>query len=1134
MSIFGRFLLQLDFDSNGCTDTRVANVGEVNFKTESAIKRDQMRSAYFPPYSNAGLRFKDPTDSVKNLLEDPDKEFTIYFYYKINRRYIRRDMNILPIISYRETGNVIIPCVYFINGKNLVLDLDFDDDKLKIYSRDISYTFDDKWHNIVITRKKHVHTIYIDGVKNTEVINYNKIKFGEFYVGLYRLEPAGSSSVTKTFNNGCLDDICVTDKVNYYENFVPPTLYWKGYDSVENYPYNSMHNINNLDPDLAFQMEKNREHTLQQILRNQAGNIPYKMKIEWYTDNKYFINDEELIRIRDDKRDYTILRIFMVENLHMFIDNTERFGDWEPLTEVAIKHTMWPFVLFINRCFIPLSRIKIYKSDHWYTFMIRGLLPSVKVTDVKMLFIPFNCLYEEYRGERPDKQILYSFKENGKFSLDGADFYYYLDEKYTPGMKCSGVMEQVIDPNILKDKENGGISINDNQLMHYSWRYGNFETKRNDGNSTYVYFMAWDNGWIKPGDEVLIYKGNTLIDKENYRIVGYDLIEFFNYYLLDLEDKLITMCIITDCRTDGWLFEDYTDTKVVQVEATQNDQFIFDIPDTDDGQPIPFDQFLLFKGSVCLENEKRYSVDYNKGTITLLNSSDWMTAGRKLTFVFVRLNKSDQWGPFWMKPIFLYQRIEQVDPTNLLTVISIPNPYNIKYNMNNVMVYNHNTLIVPQRYRIENNNIIFVHPGDGLLGSPSLTFVVLKMASQIEKDNPRNRMLIEQYKKGKRFVLTNTGIDKKRKLTLENITAFDQNGEYVDDLMGYIYNMNIIKQLYTGDPIHRVVQTIQIVYHDWTEENYANITLPDNDNFIKNYLCMFTEFEELDKHFEEFISEYEDKYRRYFPWCTNKIQYQYGVNLAKELQYQTYYNQDRFDEVYERKRTVTRKTFNKDTMNDELKLVDGRYTMSIPQNTKWFINNIYDTYSLFFRNGYLIDHEQSVKYVGNECKLSLPSKLTRYEWFESIDCHKQLNKLEEIPLIIRNVTTNELSDYAPEPYTPSGTNLFKDINTFIYVKGIFDANLLDIIIKVDWLSKNNIAVNELPDDKLVEIPIELHTAEDVKYDILPIEIETWTDPPAYVPPAGWKGPEIYDIYCKFEVPGSCEEDLSFIEITVTS
>ena len=1104
---FGRFLLQLNFDSNGCTDTRVANVGEVNFETESAIKRDRQRSAYFPAYTHAGLRFVDSSNSVKNLLEDSDKEFTIFFHYKINRKYMRRDNDITPIISYR-VGNDIIPCVYFLKNKNLVLDLDFEDEKLKIYSRDISYTFDDRWHNIVITRIKNTHTIYIDGVKNTETINYNKVKFGELYVGLYHF----NGSEGYTFNGGSLDDICITDKVNYFESFVPPTLYWKGYDSVENYPYNSMHNINNLDPDLALQMEKNRTHTLQSIIANQAGNIPYRMKIEWYTDNKYFINDGELVRV-DDKRDYTILRIFMVENIHMFIDNTDRFGEWEPFTEVSIKFTMWPFVLFVNKCFIPLSRIHIIKSDYWYTFIIRGLDPSVKVTDVKMLFIPFRCLYEEYRGEREDKQTLYSFNEAGKFTTDGADFYYYLDPERNPGIKISGIREQIINPALLSDNPESNSTLSDDLLMHYSWRYGNFETKRVDGSSTYVYFMAWDNGWIKPGDVILLYKGNTLIDSSLYRIVGYDLIEFYNYDTLGLDGKLITMCIITDCRMDGWLFEDFTDTKIVQVEATYNDQAVFKIPDTDDGKSIPFDKFLLFKGSVCLENVKRYKIDYDKGIVTLLNPSDWMAAGRHLTFVFVRLNKSDEWGPLWMKPIFFYIGIEQLDSTAPITQFSLPSDYNIKYNMNNVMIYNHNTLIVPQRYKIENNVVKFVQPGDGLLGQPSLTIVVLKMASQIEKDNPRNRLLLDLYRKGRRFPFYNLNIDKKRKLTLENITAFDQNGEYIDDLMGYIYNMNIIKQLYTSDP-SRVVQYIQIVYHDWSEDNYANITLPENEEFIKQYLCMFTEFEELDKHFDEFVSEYEDRYRRYFPWSNQKIQYQYGVNLAKELQYQTYYNQDKFDKVYENKRTVTRKTFNRTTMNNELKNVGSRYNMSIPQNTKWFINNIYDTYSLFFRNGYLIDHDECVSYVGNECKLSLPSKLTTYEWMESIDCHRQLNKLEEIEYSIRAIPILN-TNYIPDLYEPTGTKTTKDINVNIHVPGYLENNdLFNISITTKLPSYNNIAINELPDDRIVEIPINIKAAGPWKKDLMNISITTWTDPPAYVPPAGWKGPEYYDIYCK--------------------
>ena len=81
-----RFLLRLNFDSNGCTDTRIAKVGEVNFETESAIKEYKQRSAYFPPYSHAGLRYYDSNSEIKDLFGNIDNPTTIYFKYKIKRK----------------------------------------------------------------------------------------------------------------------------------------------------------------------------------------------------------------------------------------------------------------------------------------------------------------------------------------------------------------------------------------------------------------------------------------------------------------------------------------------------------------------------------------------------------------------------------------------------------------------------------------------------------------------------------------------------------------------------------------------------------------------------------------------------------------------------------------------------------------------------------------------------------------------------------------------------------------------------------------------------------------------------------------------------------------------------------------
>ena len=52
-------------------------------------------------------------------------------------------------------------------------------------------------------------------------------------------------------------------------------------------------------------------------------------------------------------------------------------------------------------------------------------------------------------------------------------------------------------------------------------------------------------------------------------------------------------------------------------------------------------------------------------------------------------------------------------------------------------------------------------------------------------------------------------------------------------------------------------------------------------------------------------------------------------------------------------------------------------------------------------------------------------------------------------------------------------------------------------------------------DRIKEFGINLHTSADWQKDpLMTISITTWTDPPPYVPPAGWKGPEYYDIYMK--------------------
>ena len=131
-----------------------------------------------------------------------------------------------------------------------------------------------------------------------------------------------------------------------------------------------------------------------------------------------------------------------------------------------------------------------------------------------------------------------------------------------------------------------------------------------------------------------------------------------------------------------------------------------------------------------------------------------------------------------------------------------------------------------------------------------------------------------------------------------------------------------------------------------------------------------------------------------------------------------------------------------------------------------------------------------------------------------------MNRCEELPISIRSFIHPDNIDYFPDPYTPTGTKVLKDIKNTIYVPGWYEGNeggSLSISLTVKDIGSDIIAVNELPADKIAGFDINLHTAEDVEYNPLNISIETWTDPPPYVPPAGYKGPEYYDIYMKLIV-----------------
>ena len=75
-----KVLLNLQFDENGCTDTRVVNLGGVTFNEPSPLVRKSLRCATYNVFDkSAGLYIDDI--GIRNAING--QEFTIYFKYYI-------------------------------------------------------------------------------------------------------------------------------------------------------------------------------------------------------------------------------------------------------------------------------------------------------------------------------------------------------------------------------------------------------------------------------------------------------------------------------------------------------------------------------------------------------------------------------------------------------------------------------------------------------------------------------------------------------------------------------------------------------------------------------------------------------------------------------------------------------------------------------------------------------------------------------------------------------------------------------------------------------------------------------------------------------------------------------------------
>lgn len=983
------FLLRVRFNEDGPNSNRtITNIGGVKFFYNSPLINGD-RCAYFTPFTGKSCLTVTGMNGVKIAKK---AKFTIYFRFKIDKS-IMDDEYDTPLLTFRDDANNIDVPFIFIQNKQY-FSIMFGEEGFSNESI-LDYIFDNRWHCVAITRDGEGKLrFFIDGAISTENDSEEAITFpSEIYIGrmLY------GASQAAVFNGGCIDDLCILDDCLWDSPFIPPTLYLTGSDSKNNYYMGIESNIDQIDPFLESIADDVHHMSEFYINRVQRDYLPRRIRIRWYQERGYFKETEwnRVLRYSHD----TILSVFGLELTHYW--DIDRFFEGNCMRLVQQKNsTFQPFMMFVDHVFIPLSRLTIIKSDWWYTIIIKDRDPddNPRIESVEIVTIPFPIIYEEGWGERADLKPLFVFDRDGLFNPSaGHTFYYFDPDRTSDKFVNNGIIEQYV-PSYEEDKnkEEDNDLYTDSMFIHNLWRYGEFTVESVNGNNAVMVFNPWDNNTDIPINQncsIIIYKNTVMIEHTRYRIVGSNKIEFFDYKDMNIIGNMCTIQQITD--ETKYNLHDLTDSKYAQVVATVDQQSVFEIPQVLDSDGLPYRYFLVFRGSISMDNEYRYYIDDEYKTITLTHTEDFVPKGSSLTFFFVKLRKSDVYGPLHVKPMYLYTRTEVYDPNDpdkLVTRIPIPEFHGLKFTENNCMVFIQDTFVSPQRYRIENNTIITDFDDFYFDHDKSVVIVVLKMVNALEDPiTDHDRVVKDEMNRGRRFVLYDLNIDKRYKITLDNLTVFDNYGHYMPDLFGEIYNLNIIKGLYSSEPLRRVPRYLQCVYLKDLPENPSNTIIPTNTSFLKEYIKLNEPFYELDRHFKEFMSNFNKTYSR---------SEHYGVNLAKGLDYLVCYNQNVLDKVYEKKRIVDRFTFDNDVINDKMvehkdfvfdnTIIKKVYDVTLEASE--FQDMYYTTYPVIFLNGMIPSWFKYTDRTGNNrYNLHFTEKLKNTDKMETIRFHKLHN-----------------------------------------------------------------------------------------------------------------------------------------------
>ena len=180
------------------------------------------------------------------------------------------------------------------------------------------------------------------------------------------------------------------------------------------------------DPDMIKQIaEWKRKLSYKEIAWNQRGLIPsWYYGFPWKQDVWYFKDNHEVY-----SREYftTYIQIEGVLNQFVINEYDNRFFD-KNMINLYESHQVSPFLLFVNRKFVPWSKLDIIRSDRFYTLRIRDRDKDLYIGEVVILKLPYDIIYDEDYNDDA-KVNLFSFDTEGYLNMNIAKYHIGTNDK---------------------------------------------------------------------------------------------------------------------------------------------------------------------------------------------------------------------------------------------------------------------------------------------------------------------------------------------------------------------------------------------------------------------------------------------------------------------------------------------------------------------------------------------------------------------------------------------------------------------------------------------------------------------------------------------------------------------------------